>query len=240
MTTRLNRNIPRLPNAPIWASNWRISKSWAMGITYRLGNVAIWSIGKKSRNPTGIKILLYPNRRISTWARNTLGVKNCPSNWKGYSIMDAWHSITQIRLWHSCAGFVILDQGFDKMEAVICQPVGWEQEQLESWTKEYDLKFSPWFAGYVQYSDSRTMGKCYFHDFHNHNYNTINIKVKFVGRNLATKAILWHEFCHHRDCVVNDCHDHCTKYFKKYLWEKPLLALIDLFLPAWYHDLLYG
>lgn len=118
------------------------------------------------------------------------------------------------------------------METVICQPVGWEQSQLENWTKEYELDFCPWFAGYVHYSDATTMGKCYYHEWHWQYYNAINIKVKFVGRSLATKAILWHEFCHHRDCIENGCHDHCTEHFKKYLWEKPLLALIDTFLVA--------
>ena len=119
------------------------------------------------------------------------------------------------------------------MEKVEHYPLGWEQEQLALWVKEYGLKFEPYFMGYVQYPDDPScMGKCYFHTKNEGYYNSINIKLKFVGRSIATKAILWHEFCHHRDCIVNNCHDHCTKYFRKYLWEKPLLALIDTFLPA--------
>jgi len=118
------------------------------------------------------------------------------------------------------------------MEKIITEPLGWEQNQLDLWNKEHDLTFPSYFEGYVNFDDSTTLGKIYYRCHPSGEYNQIVIKNKFVGRSLATKAILWHEFCHHRDCIENACHDHCTKYFKKYLWEKPLLALIDAFLPA--------
>lgn len=117
------------------------------------------------------------------------------------------------------------------MEKIITEPLGWEQNQLDLWNIEYGLKDYSLFEGYANFDEYRTLGKIYFgRDIGDS--NRIVIKNKFVGRSLATKAILWHEFCHHRDCIVNNCHDHCQKYFKKYLWEKPLLALIDVFLPA--------
>lgn len=119
------------------------------------------------------------------------------------------------------------------METVVRTPLGWEQPQLDAWTKEYELALAPYFMGYVVYpNDATCMGKIYYHIMYEQYYNAINIKTKFVGRSLASKAILWHEFCHHMDCVENGCHDHCTKNFKRYLRQKPLLWLIDVFLPA--------
>lgn len=116
------------------------------------------------------------------------------------------------------------------MEKIEKSPMGWENDQLTSWTKEYDLTTAPDCVGYVDFADAKTQAKIYFyHD--SGGINKIVIKTKYYGRAIATKALLWHEFCHHWDCVVNNCHDHCLSNFRKYQIKKPLLFLIDIFLP---------
>lgn len=95
---------------------------------------------------------------------------------------------------------------------------------LQLWACEYAIKKPIVWRGYNL--SGTTLGRTYYYpaDY------SIYLNCKLVRHDIIAKAVLWHEFCH---CAVRNAEiiESHGNNFNKWLFKKPILAIIDKLSP---------
>jgi hypothetical protein len=101
---------------------------------------------------------------------------------------------------------------------------------IDSWTTAYGISGDVTFGGYQStLTSSDTLGLC---RYTSHGCVLI-LHDKLRTHPVIAHAVLWHEFAHAAAYYEHDhqCQEHNSEW-RKWLWKRPLLALIDTFAPS--------
>lgn len=100
-------------------------------------------------------------------------------------------------------------------------------EQIREWRREYCITEDVIYPTY-RWIDEHTLGVTYFKsDIIQCRICDIIITDVFKDYELASKAVLWHEFCHAEIWIKYGKTDSHSSAWNGRLWRKPILALLD-------------
>ena len=102
------------------------------------------------------------------------------------------------------------------------------KKQIEKWGKEYNVNYDYIHPTYT-WIDKHTIGVTLFKSEVNKKDRSCIIKITcvFINHPIASKAVLWHEFCHAEVWIKEGkTEGHGDKWIGR-LCRKPLLTLLD-------------
>lgn len=99
-----------------------------------------------------------------------------------------------------------------------------EQSLLNRWSRDFSISWPVVFDGYQPMT---ALGRCRYAK----SSNRVTLHPNLKGHPLIIKAVLWHEFAHHARHSIDGGTGH-DEAFRAWHWKKPMLALIDVFLPS--------
>ena len=107
------------------------------------------------------------------------------------------------------------------------QPYTWEQSQLNQWEVETQGKVSNMisFTGYDKLGGS--LGLC---TRYTNNSFKIQLSERIENSYIASKSVLWHEYCHAWDYMVNGHMGHSMSFLK--LWFSKPIYVLQMFYDA--------
>lgn len=102
------------------------------------------------------------------------------------------------------------------------------EKQIKEWCNEYGLNPECISVEY-KWINNHTLGICYFKWGAKQlgRCSIVYITDVFSNYTLASKAVLWHEFCHAELWITEDeSEGHSDRWVGK-LWRKPILFILD-------------
>ena len=104
------------------------------------------------------------------------------------------------------------------------------KKQVEEWGKEYGVYYDDIHPTYT-WIDNHTLGVTLFKSGYNYIDRSCIIKITdvFIDHPVASKAVLWHEFCHAEVWIKDGKTEGHGDKWNGRLWRKPILALLDTF-----------
>lgn len=107
-------------------------------------------------------------------------------------------------------------------------------DTITPWAKEYGVDEEGLCTYWSDALGKHTLGRCNYlygdrlPDGTTRRVARIDVTDLFEPYHLATKAVLWHEFCHAEKWVKDGTSDGHGKAWNVRCWRKPLLMLLDL------------
>ena len=100
-------------------------------------------------------------------------------------------------------------------------------KQIREWCREYGITDDVIYPSY-HWIDEHTLGITYFkHDIVQCRICNIRITDVFKDYELASKSVLWHEFCHAEVWIKEGKTDGHGSAWNGRLWRKPILFILD-------------